>query len=167
MDQHRLQAYLQFIEQLLTCPQGQEVGIFEQNQELLEPELIPVLEQAAQHLALEEDTQAALYLQGLATQLQGSFIQQGVLPQLEGEERARAYLKLIDALLCCPSGLESNILNTSPHLVDAGLVETMETVGQLMREEGELDSAEFVQGIAQQLRKTLNLGVSPSLKKIY
>ena len=52
------------------------------------------------------------------------------------EARRQAYLNLIQSLLNCPSGEESQILQANSELVDAGLVQVMQLVVENQRERG-------------------------------
>jgi hypothetical protein len=67
------------------------------------------------------------------------------------EERIKAYLKLINALLNCSSGEELAILNSNQDLIDADLVQLMECVSVREAEEGEYDLANRLQNLASQL----------------
>ena len=67
------------------------------------------------------------------------------------EERLQAYLNLIQALLSCPSGEEPEILNTNQELIDPELVQVMEQVAAMIRQQGDENSAEFLQNLAVQL----------------
>ena len=57
------------------------------------------------------------------------------------EARRQAYLNLIQSLLNCPSGEESQILQANSELVDAGLVQVMQLVAENQREEGNENTA--------------------------
>ena len=73
------------------------------------------------------------------------------------EERRKAYLNLIDALLRCPSGKEPQILNANSDFVDAGLVQTMEKVAEVLGERGDRNAANFLINIGRQLAEALEL----------
>jgi CHAT domain-containing protein/TPR repeat protein len=73
------------------------------------------------------------------------------------EERRKAYLNLIDTLLRCPSGEEPQILNANSDFVDAGLVQTMEKVAEVLRDRGDRNAANFLINIARQLAEALEL----------
>ena len=55
MDEQRFQAYLRVIEQLLDCPQGQEVEVLQANAALVDAALLRVMEQHAAHLESQAD----------------------------------------------------------------------------------------------------------------
>jgi CHAT domain-containing protein/lipopolysaccharide biosynthesis regulator YciM len=67
------------------------------------------------------------------------------------EERHKAYLNLINALLRCPSGKEPQILNANQDLIDAGLVEAMLKVAKELIVQGNLDAANSLMNLAGQL----------------
>lgn len=73
------------------------------------------------------------------------------------EERRKAYLNLIDALLRCPSGKEPQILNANPDLIDAGLVDTMVQVANVLAEKGDRNTADFLIDVAHQVSEALGL----------
>lgn len=64
-----------------------------------------------------------------------------------------AYLNLINQLLTCPSGEEQEILNTHPELLDDGLVAAMLEKAERLREEGELNNANWLKNFAGILGK--------------
>jgi tetratricopeptide (TPR) repeat protein len=68
MDEHRVQAYLDLINQLLSCPDGQE-EILQAHRELLDPDLLQVMMQVAAQLQQQENETNAAWLQNLAMQL--------------------------------------------------------------------------------------------------
>ncbi len=69
MNQQRLKAYLNLIQGLLSCPKGEEWILLRQNEALVNPELVEVMEQVASHLAAEGDIKAAKYLHNWAGKL--------------------------------------------------------------------------------------------------
>ena len=71
------------------------------------------------------------------------------------EQRQEAYISLINQLLTCPSGQELAVLNANPTLVDAGLVETLEKVSNLLQQQGRKDAADFLMQIAEQLGRAI------------
>ncbi|NEQ11548.1 MAG: tetratricopeptide repeat protein, partial [Moorea sp. SIO4E2] len=59
MDEERRQAYLKLIQQLLTCPSGEDAQIIESNRELVDAELLQVMAQEAEKLAADGNQNAA------------------------------------------------------------------------------------------------------------
>ncbi|NET06010.1 MAG: CHAT domain-containing protein [Symploca sp. SIO2B6] len=76
------------------------------------------------------------------------------------EERLQAYLNLIQELLSCPSGEESEVVNAHQDLLDGGLVQMMQQMAELLAEDGDKDTAEFLTNIARQLAEALELSSS-------
>ncbi len=73
MDETRAQAYANLIQQLLSCPNGEEPQILQANSELLDAEFLQVCEVIAENLAEEDQENAANFLRNLASQL-GEFL---------------------------------------------------------------------------------------------
>jgi|GEM_PF-310125 len=73
------------------------------------------------------------------------------------EQRQEAYLNLIQSLLSCPSGEESQILNAHQNLIDAGLVEALAQVTEVLQERGDQNAANFLDDLAHQLVEALGL----------
>ncbi|MGL4502273.1 MAG: CHAT domain-containing protein, partial [Planktothrix sp.] len=72
------------------------------------------------------------------------------------EQKALAYLPLIQELLDCPSGEEPQILNRHLEFLDEGFVQACELVAAQFQEEGQDNLAQFVRNVAQFVRKYLN-----------
>ncbi|MCC3408817.1 MAG: CHAT domain-containing protein [Microcoleus sp. PH2017_10_PVI_O_A] len=77
------------------------------------------------------------------------------------EERQNAYQNLIDRLLRCASGEESQILKANLDLVDVGLVAEIVKVAEDLEERGDRNTADFLIDIARELAEALGLS-SPS-----
>lgn len=73
------------------------------------------------------------------------------------EQRQELYLDLIDQLLNCPNGQEPEILERSPELMDAGLVQAMLQVATMFAHESNEDGAKFLIHVARELSKQLGL----------
>jgi len=73
MDENRAQAYLDLIQQLLDCPNGEEPQILQANSELLDGEFLQTCEQVATMLAEQGEENPARFLRNLASQL-GEFL---------------------------------------------------------------------------------------------
>jgi len=72
------------------------------------------------------------------------------------EQRIEAYLALIERLLTCESGEETEILNAHIDLLDSGLLQTMELVAARLVEEGNQEAAEFLQAFSAQLSTVID-----------
>ncbi|MEG3843857.1 CHAT domain-containing protein [Microcoleus sp. herbarium14] len=76
------------------------------------------------------------------------------------EERLEAYLNLINGLLNCHSGEEERILNANLELVDAGFVEAITQVADVLEEKGERNTANFLINLSRQLAEAMELSSS-------
>lgn len=72
-------------------------------------------------------------------------------------QRQKAYFKLIKKLLSCPGGGEMKILKKNSHLVDIGLLETVEIVIEVLTKKNELSSVNFLRNFADWLVQNLGL----------
>src|SRR4028119_1842658 len=69
MEETRAQAYLQWIETLLNCPNGEEPQILQPNLELVDSGFLQVCEVVAEKWAEEGQENQANFLRNLASQL--------------------------------------------------------------------------------------------------
>ena len=67
------------------------------------------------------------------------------------ENRAQAYLQLINTLLTCPSGEELEILQANSDLLDAEFLQVCEVVAENLAEEGNENAADFLRNLVSQL----------------
>ncbi len=72
-------------------------------------------------------------------------------------QRQKAYFKLIKQLLKSPSGKEMKVIRKNLHLIDDGLVETMDMVAQILVNQGDISSAYFLNNFANWLVEELGL----------
>ena len=75
------------------------------------------------------------------------------------ENRLQAYLELIQALLSCPNGEETQILQANSELVDAGLVQVMQQVAEQMAGEGN-GNANWLSNFAAEISRLLGMTAS-------
>ncbi|MFN5514060.1 MAG: hypothetical protein ACK5CA_04735 [Cyanobacteriota bacterium] len=71
------------------------------------------------------------------------------------EERFRAYVELIEALLACEQGQEAEILQANFEWVDAGLVATMRERAAALLAEGEENNGRWLNHFAEQVESAL------------
>ena len=71
------------------------------------------------------------------------------------EQSSKAYLKLINALLTCPSGKESEVLRANQELIDKNLILTMVGVSETLAEQGDRKATDWLQNLAEQLAEAL------------
>ena len=67
------------------------------------------------------------------------------------KQRQDAYLNLIQSLLNCPSGEESQILKAHTDLIDRELLQAIAQVIEVLKENGEQNAADFLSDLAHQL----------------
>ena len=80
MHQQSLRAYLNLIQQLLACPNGEEWILLRQNEGLVTPDLVQVMEQVATQLAHQGSNKESKFLHNLAGQIHHLFLAQTVPP---------------------------------------------------------------------------------------
>jgi hypothetical protein len=153
MNQQRLQAYLNLIQELLTCSEGEEWTLLQQHEELVNPELVQVMEQVASQLTTEGNREAAEFLHHWANQIK-HILTQTTKPEGK-DDRYQAYLNLIQALLDCPKGAEEGILAANQQLVNPTLIGLMKQLATQVAAEGNRETAHYLNNLAAQLSRTL------------
>lgn len=153
MRQQQLKAYLQLIQELLSCAHGEEWTLLERNEQLVTPDLVQVMEEIAMQLKSDGRLDAAKYLQHWAGQINHLF-EQAVHHQ-SNDEKSQAYLQLIQDLLDCPSGSEADILESQQNLIDPNLVRMMKQVAAQMATRQEKGAARFLSNLAAEISRNL------------
>lgn len=153
MNQQSLKAYLNLIQKLLDCPKGEEWTLLQQHEDLINPELLQVMEQVASELAAEGNLQASKFLRHWEAQL-AHVLSQSAHPS-SSQDKSQAYLELIQTLLDCPKGSETEILAANQALLDPGLVQMMKQVAAQMAVQGEQETANFLGNLAAELHQRL------------
>lgn len=166
MNPQRLKAYLDLIQGLLSCPRGEEWILLRQNEQLVNAELVEVMEQVASHLAVEGEIKAAKYLHNWAGKLHHILTESIPAPQ-KNQDKAQAYVELIQALLNCPKGSEGEILAAHQELIGPELVGVMKQVASQMAVEGDGETAKFLDNLATDLNRSWleHHEFKPTLKK--
>jgi hypothetical protein len=166
MNQQTLKAYLDLIQGLLSCPRGEEWILLRQNEELVNPELVEVMEQVASHLAIEGQIKAAKYLHNWAGKLHHILTENVPTPK-NNNDKTKAYLELIEALLSSPKGSEEEILAAHQELIGPELVKIMKQVASQIAAEGDQEKANLLNNLATELNSTWlkNHEFQPTLKK--
>ena len=72
-EEKRIQAYLELVQALLTCPEGQEAEILQQNIELVDEGLLLVMKQVAQMIRQEGQEKEAAWLENIAQQIASTY----------------------------------------------------------------------------------------------
>ncbi len=166
MNQQSLKAYLDLIQGLLTCPRGEEWILLRQNEKLVNPELVEVMEQVANHLAIEGNIKAAKYLHNWAGKLHHILTETVPKPK-NNNDKTNAYVELIQALLNCPKGSEEKVLAAHQELIGPELVKIMKQVASQMAAEGDEETASFLHNLATDLNRAWlkSHEFKPTLKK--
>ncbi len=137
MDETRAQAYLQLIETLLNCPNGEERQILQANLELVDSGFLQVCEVVAEKLAEEGQENSPNFLRNLASQL-GQFLgmnDEGDSDNSEGEN-PKEYAKFILDLLQAEAESRGDIKVIYPmlagrqHLLNDRFAEILQQVTQ-------------------------------------
>ena len=152
MDQSQLPAYLHLIQQLLACPRGEEWIVLRQNEALVTPDLVQVMEQVATQLDRQGHPKEAKFLHNLAGQLHHLFVAP-TLPTAPSDDRQQAYLQVIQDLLDCPQGQEGQVLAQHRDLLGPGLVRTMQQVANQLAANGDTQAAEYLHQWSQELAR--------------
>ena len=166
MDQQRLQADVRLIQELLTCPHGEEWILLKRHENLVDADFVQVMEQVAAQLFREGDRRAAKFLHNWAAQLHHILIKDVDAPKPNADQ-TQAYLQLIQALIDCPQGEESELLSRHSDLIGPGLVAMMHQVAQKMAHEGIDETAQFLENLANQINQSwIQAHVSPQRSPI-
>ena len=152
MQQSRLNAYLKLIQELLTCPRGEEWIRLKQHEDLVDAEFVQVMEQVASQLLQEGNEQAATFLHNWAAKLHHILVKEPQPPRPE-EDKTEAYTALITALLDNPEELHEQILTKHRDLIGPGLVHTMNQVAQRLKQQGSDGLAHYLQNLAANLNQ--------------
>jgi CHAT domain-containing protein len=139
MDETRDRAYQQLIQTLLTCPNGEEPQILQDNSELLDRGFLETCELIASTLAEQGDENAANFLRNLVSQL-AQFIDMnddGDSNNSQGEN-PQEYENFILELLQAEGASKGDIKVIYPmlagqqHLLNARFAETLQQVAQML-----------------------------------
>jgi hypothetical protein len=153
MKTHTLENYLDVIQKLLNCPQGDEWRLIEQSEELVDPELLQVMEGAIEELAREGDLRSANYLRYWQAQLARILKPATKIAPPETDRKARAYLELIGGLLDRPEGSRSELLAVNEGLIDPGLVQMMRQMATQTLERGDRETASYLNNLATEIEQ--------------
>ncbi|WP_199331035.1 MULTISPECIES: hypothetical protein [unclassified Calothrix] len=87
MNEQRLCAYLNLIQAILNCANGQEGQVLAANQDLIDSRFINILKQVARQMAIKGAKNTAVYLSDLATQISRNLAQEAdvIKPDFEQE----------------------------------------------------------------------------------
>jgi hypothetical protein len=153
MKTHTLENYLDLIQNLLDCSQGDEWRLLQQSEELINPELLQVMDRIAQELATDGNLEAAQRLRHWEVQIAHLLQQATTISDREINGKSRAYLDLIQALLHCPEGSESELLAVNEDLIDSGLVQMMRQMAAQTAKQGDRETANFLNNLATEIEQ--------------
>ena len=135
MQKKRRKAYRNLIDALLNCNEGEEWELLQAHQELLNFDFIEVMQKVAEELENKGDEKGADFLWDLSDAL----------------VRVAVYQGIIEQLLNCASDEEVwQILDANRDWVDERLQQTMLEVAEDLRNQGDLDNANFLINIVEQ-----------------
>ncbi len=83
------------------------------------------------------------------------------------EQRQQDYFNLIQSLLNCPSGQESEILAANQELVDIGFLQTLEAMRAMFFQQGDENTANWLQGFAEYIAEYLGQSSSTPTDEKY
>ncbi|PSN17480.1 hypothetical protein C7271_17510 [filamentous cyanobacterium CCP5] len=152
MKQQRLTAYLNLIQELLTCPQGEEWIRLKGHEDLVDAQLLQVMEEVAAQLARQGDRETATFLHNWAAKLHHILLKD-IQPTPPAEDKSEIYLDVIQKLLSCPEGAEAQVLASHQALIGPGLGQKMHEVAQQLIHQGEDQAAQYLEGLAHQLNQ--------------
>lgn len=152
MKQQQLADYLNLIQELLNCPQGEEWICLKRHEDLVDAQFLQVMEQVATQLARQGNRESAIFLHSWAAKLHHILMKE-IQPPPPEEDKSEDYLDLIQKLLTCPEGMEEEILQTHQALIGPGLVHKMHEVARQLILQGEIETAQFLEGLAHQVNQ--------------
>ncbi|MBK1989687.1 tetratricopeptide repeat protein [Sphaerospermopsis aphanizomenoides BCCUSP55] len=76
---------------------------------------------------------------------------------MDEKQRLQEYIKLIEELLNCSDGEETEILSANRELVDAGLLQVMAQVAEELEADGNQNAADFIRDLNSQLVEVLGI----------
>ena len=136
MHKKRRKAHRNLINALLNCNEGEEWELLQAHPELIDLHFIQVMQKVAEELEKKGDEKGADFLWDLSDALVSVAVYQGIIEQL----------------LNCASDEEAwQILDANRDWVDAGFQQTMLEVAEDLRTQGDLDNANFLMNLAEEL----------------
>ena len=158
MDEERLQAYVNLINEILNCPDGEEVERLKAQPELLDTGLLAAMGQYVEYLRRQGDETRANFLSNFARQLAEAL---GISsPAASSEEEGKARLKFLMEILQATAESNGNPEVVYP-LLQAKQDQLDDTFSEMLRRWAEATLAEVgeeqAQGIAVVLSEFSNL----------
>ncbi|MGP1387762.1 MAG: hypothetical protein ACTS2F_29760 [Thainema sp.] len=150
MQQRRLKAYLELIQELLSCPSGEEWIRLRQHEDLVDAGFVQTMEQVATSLAQEGDMQRATFLHNWAGQLHHILTQTTAPPR---EEKSKAYLDFIQLLLGASPKEQQQLIAANQDLIGPGLFNMMRQIGAQLAAQGNRDAGIYLTNLSEEMRK--------------
>jgi len=149
MNEQRAQAYVNLIQQLLTCANGEEPNILQANQELIDPQFLQEMENYATRLEQQGNNNPAAWLRNMAQQL-GQYLnsqavnveeyQRFLLEVLQAEDESNS-----DVAVIYP------ILQRHRNLLDDTFAQQLQEFARYMFSHGKAEDIATVAGAIQNL----------------
>ena len=154
MDEARLQAYVNLIEQLLACTDDEELNnILQANQELIDPEFLQVMENYATSLEEQGNNNHAAWLRDMAQQL-GQFLN----PQARSIEEYQGFLlEVLQAEYESDSdpAVVYPILQRRQHLLDDTFAQLLQQFARKCFSKRNIEDVADIVGVIENLRNKL------------
>jgi hypothetical protein len=158
MNEQRLQAYYQLVQQLLSCPHGQEAAILQANRELLDVDFLQVVVEVAGTFTQQGEENTANRLLGLASQLSEELdiALNGNTPEPEtplNQANFDTYLQFLLEVLQATAKSEGNpqvvypLLAANTDKLNLTFVELLRLWATNTLEEAEPDAKQFLAGV--------------------
>ncbi|MFN6395868.1 MAG: tetratricopeptide repeat protein [Aphanizomenon sp.] len=158
MNEQRLQAYYQLIQQLLSCPHGQEAAILQANRELLDVDFLQVVVEVAGTFTQQGEENTANRLLGLASQLSEELdiALNGNTPEPEtplNQANFDTYLQFLSKVLQATAESEGNpqvvypLLAANTDKLNLTFVKLLQVWATNTLEEAEPDAKQFLAGV--------------------
>ncbi len=153
MNQQNLSAYLNLIQALLTCPDGEEWNLLHQHEELVNTEFVQFMEQISQQLTSDGKLGTAQFLDYWVEQLNHVLVESA--NSSDRNSSVQNYLNLIQSLLDCSEGKEEEILAANQNLVDSRFMYLMRQIARQMAVRGEKEAAVYLMNLTKSITQTL------------
>ena len=158
MNEQRLQAYYQLVQQLLSCPHGQEAAILQANRELLDVDFLQVVVEVAGTFTQQGEENTANRLLGLASQLSEELdiALNGNTPEPEtplNQANFDTYLQFLLEVLQATAKSEGNpqvvypLLAANTDKLNLNFVKLLQLRATKKLEEAEPDAKQFLAGV--------------------
>jgi len=152
MQQKQLAAYLRLIQDLLSCPQGEEWIHLKRYESLVDAQFVQIMEHVAAQLERKGHVEAATFLNNWAAKLHHIFFKE-VQPASPEEDSSEAYLDFIEKLSYCPKELEDELIADHRQLIGPGLVHKMREIARAHAANGDVAAARSLEKRASQLNQ--------------